>query len=187
MNAMTRLRLMGIAFCIACAAPAPAQRAEAAANWQNTFRLRLPAYGHRNWVVVADSAYPLQSNPGIETILADASLPAVLRRVLDDLTNAPHVHPIVYTDRELQFVPDADAPGISAYRQRLTADLANLTVNTLPHEEIIHKLDEAARTFNVLIIKTNTTLPYTSVFLQLDCAYWSPQAEQRLRQAMGAQ
>jgi hypothetical protein len=29
-------------------------------------------------------------------------------------------------------------------------------------------------------------LPYTSVFLQLDCGYWSPEAEKRLRTTMGA-
>jgi hypothetical protein len=28
------------------------------------------------------------------------------------------------------------------------------------------------------------TLPYTSVFLQLDCGYWSADAERRLREAM---
>jgi hypothetical protein len=31
---------------------------------------------------------------------------------------------------------------------------------------------------------TNLTLPYTSVFLELDCGYWSPEAEQRLRDAI---
>jgi hypothetical protein len=27
-------------------------------------------------------------------------------------------------------------------------------------------------------------MPYTSVFLQLDCRYWGPNDEQKLRQAM---
>jgi hypothetical protein len=45
-------------------------------------------------------------------------------------------------------------------------------------------LDEAGKTFNVLILKTNLTLPYTSVFLELDCGYWSEEAEQRLRAAL---
>jgi hypothetical protein len=46
--------------------------------------------------------------------------------------------------------------------------------------------DQSARAFRVLIIKTNLTLPYRSVFLQLDCGYWSAEAGQRLRQAMAA-
>jgi len=35
--------------------------------------------------------------------------------------------------------------------------------------------------FNVLIIKTNLTLPYTSVFFQLECGYWNAAAEENLR------
>ena len=44
----------------------------AADNWKETLRKELPLLGHRNWIVVADSAYPLQTAPGIETIRADA-------------------------------------------------------------------------------------------------------------------
>jgi hypothetical protein len=29
-------------------------------------------------------------------------------------------------------------------------------------------------------------IPYTSVFLQLDCKYWSAESEQKLRQAMSS-
>ena len=47
-------------------------------------------------------------------------------------------------------------------------------------------LDEAGQTFRVLIIKTDMTLPYTSVFLQLDCGYWTAEAEKRLRETMAA-
>jgi hypothetical protein len=54
----------------------------------------------------------------------------------------------------------------------------------VPHEELIGKLDEAAKTFRVLILKTNLTLPYTSVFLELDCGYWDAGSEERLRQAI---
>ena len=40
----------------------------------------------------------------------------------------------------------------------------------LPYEEIISKLDRAARSFRGIVIKTDMTIPCTSVFLQLDCA-----------------
>jgi len=33
-------------------------------------------------------------------------------------------------------------------------------------------------------LKTNMTIPYTSVFFELDCGYWHPGAEERLREAM---
>jgi hypothetical protein len=166
------------------AAPARVQAQEGSGSWLGVLAKRLPAYGHRNWVVIADSAYPLQSNPGIETVVSESDYLRVLHAALDLISKTPHVRPIIYTDKELQFVPDSDAPGISAFRQRLATMLNNQPVQTIPHEEIIRRLDEAARTFNVLIIKTNLTLPYTSVFLQLAAAYWSDDAEQRLRQSM---
>jgi len=46
---------------------------------------------------------------------------------------------------------------------------------------MIDKLDEAAKTFRIIILKTDATLPYTSVFIRLDCGYWNDAAEQRLR------
>lgn len=153
-------------------------------SWKHTLLERIPLYGHRNWIVIADSAYPAQSREGIETIVSNASELDVLREVLADLSASKHVRPIVYTDQELKYVEEKDVPGISAYRQQLGALLRNQKVNAMLHEQIISKLDEVSRTFRVLIIKTNMTMPYTSVFLQLGPAYWSADQETRLRSAM---
>ncbi len=140
----------------------------------------LPLYGHRNWIVVADSAYPAQSNPGIQTVKADESHLEVLREVLEAIERSGHVKTKVYTDQELDFVEEEDATGVSSYRNALSA-LVGGRRRSLPHEEIIAKLDHAAELFRVLIIKTDMKIPYTSVFLELDCAYWNDSAEQRLR------
>lgn len=153
-------------------------------NWERILQDRLPLYGHRNWLVVADSAYPAQSRDGIETIVASAEQTVVVEKVLGMLRASGHVNPIVYTDRELKFVPERDAPGIGAYRDRLASLMDGFEVSVLPHEEIIAKLDSAGQTFRVLVIKTNMTIPYTSVFFELDCAYWNAPAEGRLRLAM---
>jgi hypothetical protein len=158
----------------------------AQSNWKEIFEERLPLYGHRNWIVVADSAYPAQTRPGIETIVADADQLSVLKTVLTGLAQSRHVRPIVYLDRELPFLNDGDAPGVSAYRQQLTNLLNKAKPTELIHEQIISKLDQAGQTFRILIIKSNSTIPYTSVFLQLDCAYWGAHAEQRLRAEMAA-
>ena len=53
-------------------------------------------------------------------------------------------------------------------------------------EEIIAKLDEAGKTFHVLVLKTRMTIPYTSVFVRLDCGYWTEEQEKKLREKMGA-
>ena len=140
--------------------------------------------GHRNWVVVADSAYPAQSRAGIETIATGEEQLETVRVVLKALDGTHHVRPIIYLDRELWSVPEADAPGIGAYRRELQLLLQGRGIRSIPHEELIARLDEAAKTFRILILKTNLSMPYTSVFLELDCGYWSPEAEKRLRDKM---
>lgn len=152
--------------------------------WQKKLVEDLPLLGHRNWIVIADSAYPWQSSPGIETLYTGADHLEVLRIVLSALEHSRHIKPVVYLDAEMKYVPEESAPGIQAYRAKLNQLLGQRMVNTLPHEEIIARLNEAGKTFRILVLKTNLTIPYTSVFLQLDCAYWSPDAERKLRETM---
>lgn len=45
---------------------------------------------------------------------------------------------------------------------------------------------DAGQTFHVMLLKTNLTLPYTSVYIRLDCGYWSDEAEVQLRSAIEA-
>jgi len=153
-------------------------------HWEQKLEALLPLYGHRNWIVVADAAYPAQARPGIETIAANEDQIPVVRRVFDAIHSARHVRPTVYIDRELAFVVEDDAPGIVEYRRQLEEVLYGSHLQRLPHEQIIHKLDQSAQTFRILIIKTEMTIPYTSVFFELDCGYWSAEAEDRLRQAI---
>jgi hypothetical protein len=150
-------------------------------SWPDTLKKRLPLLGHRNWIVVADAAYPWQTAPGIETLATRGHQIDVLREVLDAVEAAPHVRPIIYTDAELPFLREEDAPGIGNYRDELRIIFGGRPVESLPHEDIIKRLDEAGRAFHVLLLKTKLTLPYTSVFVQLDCGYWNAQAERRLR------
>jgi L-fucose mutarotase/ribose pyranase (RbsD/FucU family) len=155
-------------------------------NWKELLRERLPVYGHRNWIVVADSAYPAQSRAGIETVVSGEDQFPVLRYVLGVLAQAKHVRAHVLLDQELQYVPESEAPGVEAYRRELRGLVQRQTPEVLTHEQIIAKLDEAGQTFRILIIKTNLTIPYTSVFLRLDCAYWSAEDEEKLRGAIKA-
>ena len=155
-------------------------------DWEQQLDRLLPLYGHRNWIVVDDSAYPAQSRPGIETVVSGAGHIEVARKVLDSIASGRHVRANIYLDHELQFVTDDDAPGVTRYRQQLAALLKSTSTATLPHEQIIAKLDQTAQVFRVLIIKTDLTIPYTSVFFELDCGYWSTDAENRLRQAIAA-
>ena len=153
-------------------------------EWQRRVKDELPRMGHRNWIVVVDSAYPLQSCAGVETIETGEDQLRVLDYVLGLVKNSSHVRPIVHTDAELQFVPESDAPGVEQYRQELKTRLAGLPADSVLHQALIDRLNELGKSFRVLILKTNMTIPYTSVFLQLDCRYWSAESEARLRIAM---
>jgi len=153
-------------------------------SWEEILTDRLQLYGHRNWLVIADSAYPAQSRPAIETMVADAEQTTVLERTSAILARCQHIKANIYTDEELACVREEDAPGISSYRERLGSLLAGSEIRVLPHEEIIAKLDRAGELFRVLVIKTNMRIPYTSVFFELDCGYWNTQAEKRLRASM---
>ena len=133
---------------------------------------------------MVDSAYPAQARASIETVATGAEQLDVARAALEAVDAASHVRPIIYLDAELEHVAEADAPGIDAYRTELKQLLAGRRVQSMPHEDIIAKLDEAGKTFRVLILKTDLALPYTSVFVQLDCGYWSAEAEEKLRKAM---
>jgi len=153
-------------------------------RWEEVLKGRLQLYGHRNWLVIADSAYPAQSGQGIETIVADEEQTPVLARVFTILRECRHIKPTIYMDAEMKFVPEEDAPGITFYREQLGGIFMDYEVRSLLHEEIISKLDLVGEKFRVLLVKTNMRIPYTSVFIELECGYWNSQAENRLRAAM---
>ena len=152
--------------------------------WRTTLHDELPLLGHRNWIVIVDSAYPLQVSRGVETVETGASQTEVVATVLHELALSQHVAPVVYMDAELPFLSEQNAPGVTGYRREINATLGSLPVHGLPHEQLIKTLDEAGNTFHVLVLKTTLTIPYTSVFLRLDCKYWPDASEQALRKAM---
>lgn len=153
-------------------------------DWERRLAECLPLFGHRNWIVVADAAYPAQARPGIETIVGGADQIGTVRAVMDAIARCKHIRATIYTDLEIGFVAETDAPGIQAYRRQLDELLVGSSRKQLPHEEIIARLDQSAQVFRILIVKTDMIIPYTSVFFELDCGYWNADAEGRLRRSM---
>jgi hypothetical protein len=147
----------------------------------------MPLLGHRNWILVVDSAYPLQSSLGVETIGTDVSEIEVIQYVLKAVNSSIHVRPDIYMDAELPFVPDKDAPGASIFRNAIVKALRGYTVQSILHDKIIADIGQTGSQFHVLVLKTNLTIPYSSVFIRLDCKYWSADAEKRMREKMNAQ
>ena len=166
-------------------APIPAKAQAPKPDWKAEVAEAMPLLGHRNWVLIVDSAYPLETARGIETVEPNADELSVVRSVLETINSSRHVRPVITLDSELAFVPDQDAPGVSAYRQQIGKMLQGYDVQSQPHDAILKAIDKEGKTFHVLVLKTNMAIPYTSVFIRLDCKYWSADAEKRLRAKMG--
>jgi hypothetical protein len=158
----------------------------AAPDWKAKVTESLPLLGHRNWILIVDSAYPLQNSSGIETVETNAPMPEVLQTVLADVNQSIHVRPEIYMDTELPFVSDQDAPGVSAYRTQIAQILQAYKIQSKPHENVLSEIDEAGKTFHILVLKTTLAIPYTSVFMRLNCKYWPDDAEVRMRAKMKA-
>jgi hypothetical protein len=65
----------------------------ASESWKAELKKELPLLGHRNWIVVADSAYPLQTSPGIETITANEDQNKEPRRKQRGIQKRPNWRP----------------------------------------------------------------------------------------------
>jgi L-fucose mutarotase/ribose pyranase (RbsD/FucU family) len=153
-------------------------------RWDVALERLLPLLGHRNWIVVADSAYPAQSNAGIETIATAADHLQVLKSTMSAIERSKHVHGNIYVDAEFEFVNEQDAPGVTRYRRELSRLIGDRDIRVIAHEQIIQRLDESAKLFRIVILKSTLTIPYSSIFFELDCGYWAREAEERLRQSM---
>src|SRR5580698_8319262 len=96
--------LLALPSIVAAQSPAPS-------DWKTKMAEAMPLLGHRNWILIVDSAYPLQAAPGIETIETNAGQLEVVRHVLGAIDRSIHVRPVISLDSELPFVPEEDAPG----------------------------------------------------------------------------
>ncbi len=153
-------------------------------NWKDILEQDLHLLGHRNWILVVDKAFPEQSSVGMKYLYVEQDLLPTLEHVLGVLDKSTHVKPIIYQDKELSYIAEEQVRGIEDFRAASAKILEGMDVNTLLHDEVFTLLDESSSLFRVLVIKTNCTLPYTSVFLQLDCSYWGPENEKVLRELM---
>lgn len=164
---------------------APMFLAAQASSWQTKVDQDLPYLGHRNWILIVDSAYPLQSSAGVETVETNADQLEVIRYVLGAINKSIHVRPDIFMDAELPYVQEEDAPGTSAYRDAIAKLLDGQDIHSELHEKLIADVDEAGRLVHVLVLKTRLAVPYSSVFIRLNCKYWGDDAEERLRSKMG--
>ena len=141
-------------------------------NWQTVLQEKLPLLGHRNWIVITDMAYPLQAKEGITTLYASEPYTEVLGTVKNMLDNSMHVYAHTYQDKELSFLEEDFCPGIAGLKAEMKQVLSSSEIINIEHDQLIARLDSISNLFEVVIIKTGLTKPYTSTFFELDCKYW---------------
>ncbi len=159
---------------------------EAKPDWKPQFEELLPLLGHRNWIMVVDQAFPLQVSEGITALYTGEPLLPVLDYVMGQLGASGHATPVVYQDAELASLTPAMVPGVDAFRDSLSRSFGNFLPRPLLHDSVFTRIDAAGRLFRIVVLKTTATIPYSSVYLYLDCKYWSPEDEIELRMRMNS-
>lgn len=149
--------------------------------WQSAVAVNAGKLGHRNWVVISEAAYPAQTRIGVKQVTAGASVPEVLDYVLKTYEQTEFVRPRIYMAREMRAVENQEAPGIDEYRKGLKEALHGHEVAELDQNSLMTLVGDASRTYEVLLIRTQTPLPYTSVYIELQPGYWDVDSESNLR------
>ena len=152
--------------------------------WKQQLETQLPLLGHRNWILIVDKAFPLQTTEGVSMVYAEEELLDVLEYTLGRIKENNHIRPVIYTDKELDFIDQELVPEIEDYKSSLNEVIGQSNVQVLLHDSVFVKIDQASKLFKTLVIKTNQVIPYSSVFIELDCDYWSAEKETQLRKLM---
>lgn len=153
-------------------------------NWKEEIAENIPLLGHRNWIVITDKAFPIQTKAGIEMIYAEGSYENVLSFVTDQLNSSTHIYGHFYQDKELTFLDESICPGIDDYRLIQDQYIPKNKVQYINHESLLNRIDSISSFYKVLVVKTNLVLPYTSTFIELDCKYWNSEKQQLLNDKM---
>ncbi len=140
--------------------------------------------GARNWVVVADPACPLPAGTGIVSITVPANTIDSFREVLDLLEIEGAVVPRIWISHELSAVSEERAPGITEHRENLEKLLLGRFHYAVNSRVIDMQLNQAAKDFRILYIRTSTRLPYSSIAIELDSGYWNSDAETELQERL---
>lgn len=150
--------------------------------WRAAVDRQAAQLGYRNWIVIAEASFPAHNRPGIRQVTAPVEVPEAVDYVLQVLERTENVRPQVYLTRELRSVENDFAPGIDEMRDRLRASLHGHEATELDQESLLTLIEDANRRFDVLVIRTQSAMPYSSVFLELRPGYWDADSEQRLRE-----
>jgi hypothetical protein len=121
-------------------------------SWKTYFDDKITEFGHRNWILIVDKAFPSQTAAGIITINTNEEFLDVLKYTMKQIDNCTHVKPIVYTDKELNFITKDQVPEIETFRSSLAEIFGQLTQNVLLHDSVFIKIDKASKLFKLQLL-----------------------------------
>lgn len=174
--------LVACHFLVSCQPPPPPPPPTPA--WLQTVDEEVHKLGTFNWVIVAEPAFPSLSRSGVITITTPVSTIEALDGVLQSIDAHSHVRPIIHLTREANAVTEHDTPGINDYRAGLKQVLNGRETLTLTNNALNLLITDARKNYRILVIKTTTSLPYTSIFLELESGYWDGVSETALRKRL---
>ena len=167
-----------------CKEKKPGSDATKLPDWETQVDDRISEFGHRNWILIVDKAFPAQNTDGVITLDTKENLNDVLSFTLQQIASATHVKPIVYTDMEFAYLNSEQVSAIDEYKNARVEILEKYNPRELLHDSVFVKIDKASKLFKVLVLKTKEVIPYSSVFIEFDCKYWSSEKEKALREAI---
>lgn len=153
-------------------------------DWHNEVSNEIKVLGARNWLIIAEPSFSSLSGQGAKTIVTDAPSPEVLQYVLDTLDGNAVTNPVIYLPLEMNYVGEDYAPGMKNFRKEVKNILLGQNTQEAQHETLRRLVLDAAKNYNVLVIKTATALPFSNIYMELDSGYWSSESEAALRQKM---
>ena len=175
------MRLFGFALIATLLAFAGCAQLPEGNDWRGSVDHQVSQLGYQNWIIVTEASFPARNRPGFRQINADEEVADVVDYVLNALEETQHVRPRIYLTRELRSVDNNFAPGIEDMRKRIKTALHGYEPTELEQQSLLTLTDSANKNFEVLVIRTPTALPYTSVFMELQPGYWDAESEDRLR------
>lgn len=152
--------------------------------WIKNLEREVSELGAENWILVTDHAYPIPQSAEAHVVLADAKLDVALAAVFEAVESEGHIWPRLYTLREFDFLEKDYAPGVASLRELRTAVIAERKLQVIPQSTVDLLLEEVIPNKRILIVKSTSAYPYSSVFMELDSGYWNARSEDALRKKM---
>ena len=162
----------------------PVQAVPLIPTWLDNVDQEVHKLGSFNWVIVADPSFPALSRSGVVTVTTPVSTTQALFGVLQSIDAHSHVRPRIHLTREASAVVEDETPGINQFRAERDFVLNKRETITLTNNALNLLITDARKNYRILVIKTTTNLPYTSIFMELESGYWDGESETALRKRL---